>query len=125
MNTVLDKFDPAKHYFKDPYPHIIIEDCLPQDLYNNLYNSFPVKEIKQTLPLIIGHTYRYLADDVINKKLIPVASVWQDFFEAHTSQQYYEKVLDIFKAYLKKAYFRRIITMQKFIYIVVKLISKT
>jgi hypothetical protein len=97
MNTVLDQFDPTKHYFKDPYPHIIIEDCLPQNLYNDLYNSFPVKEIKQTLPLIIGHTYRYLADDVMNKKLIPVSSVWQDFFEAHTSQKYYKKVLDIFK----------------------------
>jgi hypothetical protein len=33
----------------------------------------------------------------MNKKLIPVASVWQDFFEAHTSQKYYKKVLDIFK----------------------------
>ena len=49
MNTVLDQFDPTKHYFKDPYPHIIIEDCLPQNLYNDLYNSFPVEEITRGL----------------------------------------------------------------------------
>jgi 3',5'-cyclic AMP phosphodiesterase CpdA len=101
MITVLDQFDPAKHYFKDPYPHVIIEDCLPQDLYNKLYNSFPIKEIQNTLPLLVGHTYRYFSNDVLNKKTIPVSSVWEDFFLAHTSQDYYEKVLDIFKDNLK------------------------
>ena len=101
MITVLDKFDPSTHYFRDPYPHVIIDDALPQDLYDDLYNNFPVKEIQNNLPLIIGHTYRYLADDVLNKKIIPVAKVWEDFFTAHTSQTYYEKVLDIFKDDLK------------------------
>ena len=45
MITVLDKFDPSKHYFEEPYPHVIIEDALPEDYYNILYNSWPVKEI--------------------------------------------------------------------------------
>ena len=97
MITVLDKFNPIKHYFKDPYPHVVIENALPQDLYDKLAKDFPVKAIKETLPLIEGHTYRYLANDVLNKKTIPVSKEWQTFFETHTSQIYYEKVLNIFK----------------------------
>jgi len=97
MITVLDKFHPDKHYFKTPYPHVVIENALPQDLYNKLAKDFPVKEMQEKLPLIEGHTYRYLANDVLNKKTIPVSEEWQTFFETHTSQTYYEKVLDIFK----------------------------
>jgi Rps23 Pro-64 3,4-dihydroxylase Tpa1-like proline 4-hydroxylase len=97
MNTVLDKFDPDKHYFKTPYPHVVIENALPQTLYETLAKDFPVQAMKEKLPLIEGHTYRYLANDVLNKKTIPVSEEWQTFFETHTSQTYYEKVLDIFK----------------------------
>ena len=49
MITVLDKFDPAIHYFEDPYPHVIIEDALPEDVYKKLYDSWPVQEIKDKL----------------------------------------------------------------------------
>ena len=97
MITVLDKFDPDKHYFKTPDPHVVIENALPQDLYNRLAKDFPVKAMQEKLPLIEGHTYRYLANDVLNKKTIPVSIEWKTFFETHTSQTYYEKVLDIFK----------------------------
>jgi hypothetical protein len=97
MITVLDKFHPKKHYFKTPYPHVVIENALPQDFYNKLAKDFPVKAMKEKLTLIEGHTYRYLANDVLNKKTIPVSKEWQTFFETHTSQTYYEKVLNIFK----------------------------
>ena len=97
MITVLDNFIHKKHYFKTPYPHVVIENALPQDLYNKLAKDFPVKAIKEKLPLIEGHTYRYLANDVLNKKIIPVSNEWKTFFETHTSQTYYEKVLDVFK----------------------------
>jgi len=97
MITVLDKFNPITDYFQNPYPHIVIKNALPQQLYDILSKDFPVQAIKKTLPLIDGHTHRYLANDVLNKKIIPVSNEWKIFFETHTSQTYYEKVLDIFK----------------------------
>ena len=97
MTTVLDKFDINKHYFEDPYPHVIIEDALPEDYYNKLYATWPVSGIKETLPIIGGHTFRYMSNDVLNKKLVPVSTEWQKFFEDHTSQDYYLKVLNIFE----------------------------
>jgi len=96
MTTVLDKFNREKHYFSSPYPHIIIENALPQELYNELSKTFPNSEIKKQLPVIQGHTYRYLANNVLYKKTIPVSEKWQRFFEDHTSQNFYDMVLDIF-----------------------------
>ena len=97
MTTVLDNFNPETDYFNDPYPHVIIKNALPQDLYDSLAKNFPVEQMKQELPLIEGHTYRYLANDVLYKKTIPVSKEWKNFFQTHTSQEYYDKVLELFK----------------------------
>ncbi len=96
MITVLDNFNPKTDYFKKPYPHVIIKNALPTELYQSLADEFPVNEIKEKLPLIEGHTHRYLANDVLYKKRIPVSEKWTNFFKAHTSQEYYDKVIDLF-----------------------------
>ena len=44
--SVLQNFNKNKHYFKEPYPHIIIERCLPLKTYELLYENFPVQTIK-------------------------------------------------------------------------------
>ena len=97
MITVLDNFNPETDYFQEPYPHVVIKNALPKDLYETLAKTFPTQEMKQKLPLIEGHTHRYLANDVLNKKTIAVSEEWQDFFKTHTSQEYYNKVLNLFK----------------------------
>ena len=94
MITVLDNFNSETDYFKEPYPHVVIKNALPKDLYETLAKTFPTQEMKQKLPLIEGHTHRYLANDVLNKKTIAVSEEWQDFFEAHTSQEYYNNFGD-------------------------------
>ena len=97
MSTVLDNFDPTKHFFKDPYPHVIIENALPQDLYDKLANEFPVEQIKEHQPILEGHTHRYFAYDVLHLKKFPVSESWENFFREHTSQAYYDKIVDLFK----------------------------
>ena len=97
MITVLDNFNPETDYFKDPYPHVVIKNALPKDLYETLANTFPTQQMKEKLPLIEGHTHRYLAKDVLYVKKIPVSKEWETFFRTHTSQEYYEKVLELFK----------------------------
>ena len=44
MRTVLDNFNPETDYFREPYPHIITKNALPQDLYNSLAKDFPVEQ---------------------------------------------------------------------------------
>ena len=97
MITVLDNFNAETDYFTEPYPHVIIKNALPKDLYQMLAKTFPTQQMKQKLPLIEGHTHRYLAKDVLYDKKIPVSKEWEDFFKTHTSQEYYDKVLELFK----------------------------
>ena len=100
--SVLQKFDPVTDYFTDPYPHIIIKNCLPQAIYEKLYENFPVHNIKNNFKLVEGHTYRGLANDFIRSKRVEAKQCWLDFFEFHTSQQYYNQVLKIFENELKE-----------------------
>ena len=78
MNTysVIQKFDPVTDYFKDPYPHIIIKDCLPQQTYELLYENFPVQTIKDKFPLMEGHTRRGNANEFLGENKIEIKQPW-------------------------------------------------
>jgi|TARA_R110000803_G_scaffold36453_2_gene78236 hypothetical protein len=92
---VLQNIKP-EHIFNDPYPHIYIENALPDDVYAELEKEFPVELIKNNTELLEGHTHRYFANDVLNKPKFEVAKIWEDFFNYHTSQEYYNKIISIF-----------------------------
>lgn len=98
--SVLQKFDPTKHFFTDPFPHVIIKNCIEDDLYQRLYENFPVNLIKNNFNLIEGHTYRCLADHVLYQKKIDVHPIWKEFFDYHTSEDYFKKVIKIFEKFM-------------------------
>ena len=74
MNTysVLQNFKKEKHFFNEPYPHIVIENCLPLKTFEMLYENFPVQTVKDNFNLVDGHTYRGLANDFIGSKRVGV-----------------------------------------------------
>ena len=98
MNTysVLQNFKKEKHFFNEPYPHIVIENCLPLNTFEMLYENFPVQTVKDNFKLVDGHTYRGLANDFIGSKRVEAKQCWIDFFQYHTSQEFYNEVLTIF-----------------------------
>ena len=98
MNTysVLQNFKKEKHFFNEPYAHIVIENCLPLKTFEMLYENFPVQTVKDNFKLVDGHTYRGLANDFIGSKRVEAKQCWIDFFEYHTSQEFYNEVLTIF-----------------------------
>lgn len=98
MNTysVLQNFKKEKHFFNEPYAHIVIENCLPLKTFEMLYENFPVQTVKDNFKLVDGHTYRGLANDFISSKRVEAKQCWIDFFEYHTSQEFYNEVLTIF-----------------------------
>lgn len=102
--SVLKNFNKEKHFFKDPYPHIHIKQCLDKLVFERLYENFPVQLIKENFQLLEGHTFRALADDILNKKTIKVHAIWQEFFEYHTSQEFYDLVMNIFEPYMDRKY---------------------
>ena len=83
----------------EPYPHVVIEDALPWDLYEALENTFPEDLILGTQPYDNGICYRMKADMLLKKDL-PVPTVWREFTEYHTSAQWFNEVNELFKDHM-------------------------
>ena len=76
-----------------PYPHVIIKDALPPDLYQALDDSFPEEFLNGSSPSVVddrGHTRRYLSDLVLSENL--VSPNWMAFFAYHISRDFYRYV---------------------------------
>lgn len=94
-----------EHIFREPYPHLVIDNCLPEDYYRELAAAYPDNDT------IIGicreHPYRpeELAEgsekqnaryDIPGFQLLKqsgrVSQTWLDFVSYHTSSEFYAEV---------------------------------
>ena len=82
----------------DPYPHVVIEDALPWDLYEQLEREWPEQQLLATQPHDNGICYRLKADSMLRPGL--VSEAWRKFTEYHTSVQFYNEVKNVFKDYI-------------------------
>jgi hypothetical protein len=82
----------------DPYPHFIIEDALPNDIYDQLEREWPEKQLLGTEPYDNGICYRLKADEML--KPGKVSDLWKKFTEYHTSVEFYNEVKSVFKDYI-------------------------
>ena len=83
----------------DPYPHIIIEDALPDNVYNELERTWPTDTVLATEPFDGGICYRYKADKVLQEAFKP--EIWRDFCEYHTSAEYVNQCFRLFEPWLQ------------------------
>ena len=79
---------------KDPYPHVIIEDALPEDVYNRLEKEWPEQQLLNTEPFDNGICYRLKSDQMLKPNL--VSDAWREFAEYHTSAKFYNEVKCVF-----------------------------
>ena len=82
----------------DPYPHVVIEDALPWDLYEQLEREWPEQQLLATQPHDDGICYRLKADSMLRPGLVSEAS--RKFTEYHTSVKFYNEVKNVFKDYI-------------------------
>ena len=78
----------------DPYPHIVIEDALPEDIYNQLEKEWPTQQLLSTEPFDNGICYRLKSDQMLKPNV--VSDSWRKFAEYHTSAKFYDEVKNIF-----------------------------
>lgn len=84
----------------DPYPHVVIEDALPWDLYEKLEESFPETLILQKQNAYDeGICYRLKANALLDQSL-PIPKIWKEFTEYHTSAEWFNEVNDLFKDHM-------------------------
>jgi len=94
-------------YRSDPFPYFIIDNALPQELYEELSNSFPnyekiIKNNRGINAYQENTAYRYdasksLFDDEIN-------DTWKNFISYHTNSDFTSELYDIFLESIKKIY---------------------
>ena len=51
----------------NPYPHVVIEEALPWDLYEKLEAEFPEKTLLATEPFDNGICYRMKSDKLLSQ----------------------------------------------------------
>ena len=73
----------------DPYPHVVIHDALPWDIYEKLENDFPEKSVLATEPFDNGICYRLKSDQMLKPGV--VSDSWRQFAQYHTSENFYDE----------------------------------
>ena len=82
----------------DPYPHVIIEEALPWDLYEELEKTFPEEQVMNTIPFNKGICYRMKSVGLFDPTFQP--EIWRKFSEYHTSAEWFMEVYELFKPWL-------------------------
>ncbi|MFC5724215.1 hypothetical protein ACFP1Z_29065 [Streptomyces gamaensis] len=83
---------------RDPFPHIVVRDALPRELYDALSTTMPTAEyIAERIgkPITSNERYNYMSELVLHDGTM--AQVWKDFVTHHSSPAFYRQFLDLFE----------------------------
>ena len=87
----------------DPFPHVVVHDVLPDDLYQQLSAEFPAGELITAGKEIVNNTrYDYPAHSALEDDRISTA--WKEFTSYHVSNQFYQEVVELFGDSIKAVY---------------------
>ena len=84
-----------------PYPHLVAQAVLPTNIYETLSAEFP------TLAIILNGRTDYGNNEAVRmsaKQVLGdrrISALWREFFELHTSADYWHNVVNLFGAYFR------------------------
>ncbi len=84
-----------------PFPHIIIKEALPWDLYEELSSSFPLNSITKK-QYCENKLYDLPARKLLKNTDTP--TIWYDFVSYHTSHTFWREIVEVFEEELLQAY---------------------
>lgn len=94
----------------DPYPHIVIENCLSRDTYNELAATYPSDETILRLSgaaekYYIRQNHRYdLCAYLALANSRAVGRGWRDFLQYHVSSEFFREFIALFGPDLQETY---------------------
>jgi hypothetical protein len=114
--SVLDRVG-ASDVRRSPYPHVVIENCLPPEYFDALAASYPsngeIVEFCRANPYRKfgfdegetrqNHRYDISAFQVSDRPL-DLPDIWRQFVEYHTSDAFYREVVGILGADIQRTY---------------------
>lgn len=79
----------------DPYPHLVVDDVLPADVYSALEPIFPsVEYVMDGKPVEDNRTY--LRNSISTLADPDLAPIWRDFHETNTQRSVFEQACAMF-----------------------------
>ena len=99
MISVLQNF---KQVDKRPWPHIMIENALPQKIHDELLSTLPDERLNHqiTPPAATCGKLVWLLYEIVQEGY-PVSNIWKEFIDFHTSREFFDQVLDIFSPWTR------------------------
>ena len=87
----------------EPFPHVVIDNAIDEDLYESLSKNFPSPE--HIMDVAYSHSKRYKPHDnncifqlknadIVNNSC--VSKEWKEFTKYHSSEEFHKVVLDLF-----------------------------
>ena len=102
MNGKISVLQNVNTVFKHPYPHVCVDEALPDYIYKELAETFPQELVCSTQPHDGGITYRYKSNPALVEGKI--SNIWQEFFEYHTSTDYFRECINLFEPWIEELY---------------------
>ena len=86
----------SKNLFLEPFPHLIIENALPSNYYEEINKNFPLQYF-ESLENSQDNNIRkdIMYPEFINKS-IKINKIWRDFVDLHSSDKFYHQILNLF-----------------------------
>jgi len=87
----------------DPYPHLVLQNALPEELYNALSESYPGAD-KIVSPTEMGNNKRYQISAHVGLTSPDLTPLWQEFMRFHVSQAFWNEVIVLFGDQIRALY---------------------
>lgn len=96
----------------EPYPYIVVQNALDEDIYQELYKSYPSDQVMVendyhnavSFDQAQENTRYQLSAKCLYEGDVKIPAIWQEFVEYHTSQEFLNEVLDLFGDQMIKYY---------------------
>ncbi len=85
-----------------PYPILVLDNALPDPLYSELDKSFPSMVAMGIFDRKSNHRWNFSYSKVRRNPFI--ARVWRDFLAYHSSQAFFDDIVDVFGDAIKAVY---------------------
>ena len=84
----------------EPWPYIIIENALPQNIHDELLATLPNERLDKQEPRDHHGKLTWLAKDILREEE-SLSNIWKEFMQYHLSKEFFYKVLNAFEPWSK------------------------
>lgn len=104
MDRSLSLLQRAKpdHVQRSPYPLLVLDDALPEPLYDELERSFPSTATMGIIEHKSNHRWNFNNSKACKNPF--VATVWRDFLAYHSAQAFFDDIVSLFGELIRAVY---------------------